>query len=101
MMQFSDAIHVKPPPAIPKESPKYDSFTNYVSSLKASLNLTVDPCENFYEYSCSAFNAPISFSELSYKNYDNMITALKKEPVRLDFYLFWNLIWRSLSSKRV
>uniref|UniRef100_A0A0K0DLB5 Peptidase_M13 domain-containing protein n=1 Tax=Angiostrongylus cantonensis TaxID=6313 RepID=A0A0K0DLB5_ANGCA len=43
---------------------------------RSSLNATVSPCEDFYQYTCGNFNTSMSFDMSDSENVDNMVDQL-------------------------
>ncbi|KAI6174598.1 Phosphate-regulating neutral endopeptidase [Aphelenchoides bicaudatus] len=49
---------------------RYEAFESYVKTLKNSLNITVNPCDDFYAYTCSALSEDESFLVADFNNAD-------------------------------
>ncbi|KHN81628.1 Neprilysin-2 [Toxocara canis] len=73
--QFSTPVptvfhHTNAP--ISPTDPRATAFAQAAELLKPMLNVTADPCNNFYEYTCGAMQGGKSFARLRDKNYEIM-----------------------------
>uniref|UniRef100_A0A7E4UZ13 Neprilysin n=1 Tax=Panagrellus redivivus TaxID=6233 RepID=A0A7E4UZ13_PANRE len=71
-------VNVANPDAVKPDAPQlYTSYSQAEAFLRASINFSVDPCENFWQYACGAYQGPVSFTVFRNLNYKNMATALE------------------------
>ncbi|VDK17426.1 unnamed protein product [Anisakis simplex] len=68
-----NALNILPAPRIsPAEEQKHKGYTEAVQLYKQSMNLSADPCNNFYDYVCGSYNQPLSFTKGRIANYRAM-----------------------------
>ncbi|GMS95257.1 hypothetical protein PENTCL1PPCAC_17432, partial [Pristionchus entomophagus] len=55
----------------PQDMDKYSAYQNSLATLKASSNLSVDPCDDFYHYTCANYppGKKTTFYDLDQANY--------------------------------
>ncbi|GMT09349.1 hypothetical protein PFISCL1PPCAC_646 [Pristionchus fissidentatus] len=71
--------NIPTPEPITTTDPRYDSYKGMSNLLKAWMNTTVDPCNDFYEYTCGAGKAgqAMSFDISDDAITESMLTVLK------------------------
>jgi hypothetical protein len=62
-----------------------------VQQLKASINVSVNPCDDFFAYTCGNFNAGMSFEIVQTNNMLAVARHARKEQVRDWLSLSWIL----------
>uniref|UniRef100_A0A914Z0G5 Uncharacterized protein n=1 Tax=Panagrolaimus superbus TaxID=310955 RepID=A0A914Z0G5_9BILA len=75
----SNILNVPPPPSITaKDSNLYTKYSQAEAFFKAALNLSADPCNDFYSYACGAYNKKLSFYIYRDNNYEVMAKQLEE-----------------------
>ncbi|EPB75334.1 hypothetical protein ANCCEY_05548 [Ancylostoma ceylanicum] len=51
------------------------------SYLREAMNLSVDPCEDFFEFTCGNWiaNHPVPFDDYTYSQYENISTKVEEK----------------------
>jgi hypothetical protein len=62
---------------------KYEAYQSFVKTLKDSLDTTVNPCDDFYAYTCSSLTGPSSFLEVITNNMLAIGREARKDQVNL------------------
>ncbi|KAF1765822.1 hypothetical protein GCK72_005775 [Caenorhabditis remanei] len=75
----SKAVNVAPPKQIPSSNSKYQSYQQVVQLFKASVNLSADPCNDFYAYTCGNFQGDMSFDVSDNSNVNDMVSKLSDD----------------------
>ncbi|TMS39545.1 hypothetical protein L596_006051 [Steinernema carpocapsae] len=71
-------LHFPEPPHISKsDQKKYQAYQDVVALFKQSVDLTQDPCNDFYKYTCNRFNANMGMS-FDKSDSDNMLKMAQK-----------------------
>jgi hypothetical protein len=60
---------------------RFEAFDSYVKTLQNSLNISVNPCDDFYAYTCSALTEPSSFMVAMLNNADLVWKQAQKDQV--------------------
>jgi predicted metalloendopeptidase len=74
----SNVLNVPETPLIKADNNLYTKYSQAQSFFKAALNLTADPCNDFYNYACGAYNKPLSFYIYRNRNYEIMANKLEQ-----------------------
>ncbi|WKY06992.1 hypothetical protein Q1695_006852 [Nippostrongylus brasiliensis] len=69
-------LNVVAPQPISSGSANYPGYQTAVQLFKSSLNTSVNPCEDFYAYTCGNFTGDMSFDDSDNSNIDNMVKQL-------------------------
>ncbi|CAB3411008.1 unnamed protein product [Caenorhabditis bovis] len=64
-------------PITARDIPKFNAYQSAVDYYSKSVNLAVDPCDDFYAYACGSFNQPVSFSTARARNLVYMAQQLR------------------------
>ncbi|KAI1730229.1 peptidase family m13 domain-containing protein [Ditylenchus destructor] len=95
-----DPVNVPLPRTIDQQSNpiKFDGFSSFAKQLGKTVNITADPCNNFYEYACGSYKEPIGFDVLEKKNHKLIANQFNKAtyirdystpiPVKQAFYFY-------------
>uniref|UniRef100_A0AC35TPY8 DNA repair protein REV1 n=1 Tax=Rhabditophanes sp. KR3021 TaxID=114890 RepID=A0AC35TPY8_9BILA len=76
----NNPLNLHTPAPLQNASPERTAaYANIVSHLMGNLNLTADPCVDFYTYSCSNIQTPMSFDSLDAKNVKMMADKIKED----------------------
>uniref|UniRef100_A0A0N5A694 alanine--glyoxylate transaminase n=1 Tax=Parastrongyloides trichosuri TaxID=131310 RepID=A0A0N5A694_PARTI len=74
----SNPLNIPTPGTVSNNPTKKNAFDDVVGNLKASVDLTADPCNNFYQYSCGNYNDDMSFDKVALNNFKIMAGQIKK-----------------------
>lgn len=80
----SNVLNVPNSPPIKADNNLYTKYSQAQAFFKAALNLTADPCNDFYNYACGSFNKRLGFYTYRNANYQTM--AGKIEEIIQDGY---------------
>ncbi|CAD5214481.1 unnamed protein product [Bursaphelenchus xylophilus] len=58
------------------------AYQQAVDLFNYSMDLTADPCNDFYKYACGKYEKPVSFLVLRNENYKNQAQAIKNIDVK-------------------
>ncbi|CAI2323447.1 unnamed protein product [Caenorhabditis sp. 36 PRJEB53466] len=72
----SQLLNIPSSQQISSADSKYSSYQQVVQLFKASVNLSVNPCDDFYAYTCGNFNGDISFDVSDDSNINDMVKKL-------------------------
>ncbi|PIC47267.1 hypothetical protein B9Z55_006678 [Caenorhabditis nigoni] len=75
----SAAVNVAPPRQIKTDNNKFQSYQQVVQLFKASVNLSVDPCNDFYAYTCGNFQGDMSFDVSDDSNVADMVAQITND----------------------
>ncbi|CAD6191977.1 unnamed protein product [Caenorhabditis auriculariae] len=74
--QVVNNLNLPAPNEVPSTDPKFSSYNDVVQLFKQSLNVNADPCNDFYAYTCGAFNGDMGFDVSDNINAANMASQL-------------------------
>uniref|UniRef100_A0A1I7S2U6 Peptidase_M13 domain-containing protein n=1 Tax=Bursaphelenchus xylophilus TaxID=6326 RepID=A0A1I7S2U6_BURXY len=80
VQSMNEAVNPSPPIIAPTD-PRFPLFMGYAWGLNATLNFTLNPCTNFYEYVCSPGEDP---RESLLRNSNDAIFKGLKKPAKFD-----------------
>uniref|UniRef100_A0A1I7UUF2 Peptidase_M13 domain-containing protein n=1 Tax=Caenorhabditis tropicalis TaxID=1561998 RepID=A0A1I7UUF2_9PELO len=72
-------LNVAAPNKIAPSSSQYNSYQQVVQLFKSSVNLSADPCNDFYAYTCGNFQGDMSFDISDDSNINDMVTQLTND----------------------
>uniref|UniRef100_A0A0K0DSY4 Peptidase M13 C-terminal domain-containing protein n=1 Tax=Strongyloides stercoralis TaxID=6248 RepID=A0A0K0DSY4_STRER len=75
----SNPLNIPTPGTVQNNSTKQNAYNDILKNLKASVDLTANPCDNFYQYACGNFNDSMSFDKVDYNNFALMASQIKKD----------------------
>ncbi|CAJ0574538.1 unnamed protein product, partial [Mesorhabditis spiculigera] len=75
---------VPTPAPIHTDNPKYGAFMDVVKLLKPLMNTTIDPCDDFYAFTCGSMDASM---EMSFDVSDNDNALKMARQFRKQYYL--------------
>jgi membrane metallo-endopeptidase-like protein 1 len=75
----SNILNVPQPPSITVQNVTlYTKYSQAEAFFKAALNLSADPCNDFYNYACGAYSKRLSFYIYRDNNYEKMAKQLEQ-----------------------
>uniref|UniRef100_A0A0N5C7F7 Peptidase_M13 domain-containing protein n=1 Tax=Strongyloides papillosus TaxID=174720 RepID=A0A0N5C7F7_STREA len=75
----SNPLNIPTPGTVQNSPSKQDAYNDVVKNLKASVDLTANPCNDFYQYACGNFNGSMSFDKVDDNNFALMANQIKKD----------------------
>ncbi|CEF59626.1 Phosphate-regulating neutral endopeptidase [Strongyloides ratti] len=75
----SNQLNIPTPGTVKNNSSQENAYKDVVKNLKLSVDLTANPCNNFYQYACGNFNDSMSFDKIDNNNFILMATQIKKD----------------------
>lgn len=72
-------LNVHAPLPIPSGSANFQGYQSAVQLFKTSLDTQVNPCDDFYKYTCGNFDGGMSFDQSDNSNIDNMVQQLTNQ----------------------
>ncbi|CAI4224388.1 unnamed protein product [Auanema sp. JU1783] len=80
--QPASPLNVQNNPVISNTSDQYSSYRSFAQSLSSTLNVFLDPCKNFYEYTCSNIKSAMSFEVSDDSNTEQMRLRFENQDYR-------------------
>uniref|UniRef100_A0AC34Q1X1 Uncharacterized protein n=1 Tax=Panagrolaimus sp. JU765 TaxID=591449 RepID=A0AC34Q1X1_9BILA len=72
-----DLLNVPKPDIVKEDKVQFVKYSEAQQYFQYSLNLTADPCNDFYNYACGSYQQPLSFTVYRNRNYDTMAQQLE------------------------
>uniref|UniRef100_A0A1I7SG36 Neutral zinc metallopeptidase n=2 Tax=Bursaphelenchus xylophilus TaxID=6326 RepID=A0A1I7SG36_BURXY len=75
----NDTVNVNDPEVIDKSSARFPEFLAYSQWLGASMNLTREPCTDFFEYVCEGTNED-TIDDTQTRNEQLLLQVMNRQP---------------------